>query len=556
MATLRDQTMPFMFEVFSESGALVERYVLPINPEEYRLQYRPKVGVTQTRGGGWEDSFGNGLPTISIRGTFGYLGSLPDGGGRSVGGVQLCGQALFKELERIFLEFHDRFGPQGDAGTRAQKPTLCFYNFTDEHYYVIQVSTFDLMRSVQRRHLYQYAFQMIGLAPLGGSAGSGDVEVEEDPLQEALAEVPEPPVEELSFWRQALEGYRWASGLVSDAINYMDDLIADLTTIGQAVTSFRQGITDLIEAPFELVETAFSTVDAILGAVESLGDIPHEFRVQMRETKRTLCRYRIARALFREPPDPSIALAEGAADQSSPEIATVALPRSGVAEALGITTMQNPETTLFSPIETVADVAMGEVVATDNDTLQTLAHAYLGDPAAWGRLALLNDLEAPYELTAGQRIRIPGSPVGGNSVLDRTVTGTTEDWSGKAYGADEMLDASGAHTPSGSGGVETVSGMENLAMQLQHRLSTMRGELTEVGHPRYGCLLPTFIGKTATDFWAERAKAEAMVALLEDPRVAAVYNLTFTEQNGNVWIEGDVRPVNRVSPERVRLLVG
>lgn len=556
MAGLRNQQMPFMFEVWN-AGALAERFILPINPEEYRLQHQPKANVIQTKGGAWEDNFGNGLPTISIRGTFGYLGSLPGGGGRTVNGVQLCGQELFKELERIFLEFYALFGADGNAGTSRDRPTLRFYNFTDEHYWVAQVKTFDLLRSIQRRNLYQYSLQLVGLAAADSAAAAkyylyGDAPpdmfhvAEADPLIEALEDIPEPPVEEVTFWEQALEGYRWVSGKVSDAINDLHDLKSDLTTIQQAVSSFRQDLSDLIAAPFEVVETAFATVDTILDTVVSLGDIPHEFVVQMRETKRTLCHYRIVRHLFQEPPDPGVNLLADSLDVTSPEIMTAPLP-SGV---LGVVTMRNPETTLFASGEEAESRAVGEVVAAGNDTLQSIAHRFLGDASQWRRLALLNDLAAPYDLTAGQKILVPSLSTARVALLDQTV------WESKAYGTDEALDREGEHNESGTGDLETASGLANLAMQLQHRLNTLRGELTEVGHPTYGCLLPTFIGKASTDYWIERAKVEAKAAILEDPRVAGIANLTFTETNGTIYIEGDVRPVNRASAERVRLLVG
>lgn len=556
MVQLRDQSLPFLFEAFDENGALVDRYILPINPEEYRLRHRPKHTVTQTKGGAWEDSFGNGLANLSVRGTFGYLGSLPGGGARTVSGIQLCGQDLFLELERIFLEFHARFGAL--ASNNIGKPTLHFFNFADEHYYAVQIQTFDLSRSIQRRHLYQYALQMVGLYRLDAPAGERqEAYLPVDELQVSLFDdVPEPPVEETSFWLKALEGYQWVSSRITGTINTLQGLQQDLTTIQQAVRSFRQDISDLIEAPFELVEAAFAAVDTILDTVESLADIPREFVVHLRETKRTLCRYRIARALFREPPDPGTLLPAGALNRSATEILTAGLPRGEIAHDLDVVPMRNPETTLFAPEARSEPAAVGEVIAASNDTLQTIAHRYLGDPAAWTRLALLNDLTAPYELVAGQRIRIPASTTGRVAVLDPQAPSTAADWAGKAYGADEMLDDRGDHAASGTGDCETVAGLDNLAMQLRHRLNTVRGELTEVGHPRFGCLLPTFIGKIASDYWMERAKVEAKIAILEDPRVASVHNLSFTEQNGAIWIEGDVRPINRASSERLRLLVG
>lgn len=541
---LRDQRLPFMFEVWDQTGP-VKTYVLPINPEEYGLAWTPRATVTQTKAGAWQDNFGMGLPRVTIKGTFGYLGTLPGGGGQSIGGVQLCGQELFKELEKTFLDFYARFGGE-DPDMLAD---LRFYAYTDEFYWAVQLDSFHLLRSVQRRHVYTYQIQLTGLRPLDG-VEKKEGETLEDPTQFAgvqyFDDFDSPQVEALSWWEEALVGYRWVSAEISETINDLAVARSKLTTIQQAVRAFRENVSAFIEAPFELVNETIDTVDVILDTVNSLAGIPDEFIGLMRETKRTLLGYKLQRPRFREPPDPTQVLLTGL----PVEILTTSLPRTGAGVA-----MNDPDTTTFAPgIEEGSDRPTAEVTANAGDSLQTLAQKYLGDAREWKRLAFLNDLAYPFELSAGQRVKIPGLSATGTLALLSTEAASDTAWEARAYGTDEGL-SNKAQDATPTGSPWTQAGLSNLAMQLQHRLNTARGELAELGHPTYGSILPSLIGKVSTDYWMERAKVEAKSCLLEDPRVQSVERVTFTEANGNIFIEGDVVPKNRTSSEHVRLLV-
>ncbi len=153
-------------------------------------------------------------------------------------------------------------------------------------------------------------------------------------------------------------------------------------------------------------------------------------------------------------------------------------------------------------------------------------------------------------LLPGEKVLVPGS-------ADRTAMldsdGTFEQ---RAYGIDEFLDANGRHASDGSGRVMAVGGIENLVMQLEHRLATVRGELAQLGHPRYGSLIPTFIGRAGTPMWYERIRVEARSVMLEDPRVDRVASLDLRVDGTRLTVEADVVPVGHASPRRVNLLIG
>ena len=114
----RDQRLPFMFETtgIQTAGAQANRYqpsseyVLPINPEMYRIAYPTRANATQTIGGAFQDNIGLGLPKISMQGTFGYLGNQVGGHGMTLGSKVKDAWEMFIELEQTFMLFYQRFG--------------------------------------------------------------------------------------------------------------------------------------------------------------------------------------------------------------------------------------------------------------------------------------------------------------------------------------------------------------------------------------------------------------------------------------------------------------
>ena len=151
-------------------------------------------------------------------------------------------------------------------------------------------------------------------------------------------------------------------------------------------------------------------------------------------------------------------------------------------------------------------------------------------------------------LRPGDSVLIPN---GTDSTLAIVPNSDAGEFEVKAYGIDEYTDADGQHLVSGTGAEVTVSGDDNLVMQLQHRLSTMRGELAELGHSDYGSDIPKMIGKALLPVWQERIKLEAKRAILEDPRISSVGDLTITIDGSLILISGDVSPINKGSAQQI-----
>lgn len=630
---IRDQSLPFMFEVMDQATSLpADQYILPINPETYRISHTPRATATQTLGGVFEDNIGMGLSRIALQGTFGYLGTLPGGHGKSLHGMSQDGWELFKEIEGIILRFYERFGTYSANGTPTRNPVgqsappeLRFYNYTDEDYYVVQINRFDITRSIQRKFLYQYDIQMTALRRLDEPSKT------EDDLVETLNYLWPPDEKTTSLWASLLDGYSAVYGYLSDVTNAVDSLQADLATISQAVTGFRQGLSDFIAAPFGLVDASLRTVENIIDTVVSVEEIPHEFIDHMRDTKRTLLTLRRRPDLFLVP---RTATAPGTRTTTKTEVITAPLP-AGATESLPVMVIDIPETSLFdASLESAADMPATSSTIQDNDTIYTIAHRMLGDAAEWKRIAILNQLEYPFivsdrrdalspiisteasssetasnrlytnlavavgnvlMLSAGSRYHIatiteiqgkvavfnpptdapfpagttvtvhaqirpllsPGEQIllPGRTTAGMAIAGTGSDFETTLYGTDEYLDDLGQMGPDQNGGPETVSGLANLAMQLRHRLMTIRGELASLGHPTYGSYLPLIIGRITSPFWLERAKLEAKLTIMEDPRIARVGKIAFNVDGTAISIQTDVYPINSSIGTRMNIIV-
>lgn len=79
--------------------------------------------------------------------------------------------------------------------------------------------------------------------------------------------------------------------------------------------------------------------------------------------------------------------------------------------------------------------------------------------------------------------------------------------------------------------LDTVDGLDDLAQALRLRLSVARGELTRLGHPRYGNRVHELVGEPLSRPNLELLRRHVRRALLDDPRVARLERL-------------DVRPID------------
>lgn len=117
------------------------------------------------------------------------------------------------------------------------------------------------------------------------------------------------------------------------------------------------------------------------------------------------------------------------------------------------------------------------------------------------------------------------------------LTGTKYDEHRDRFGRDLLaiyLSGDGRHenadvdvaTRAAPGGLKrdlkTVDGLENAVQAVIHRLKTMKGELSAIGHPEYGSRHHELIGQPNTEHNRNLVKLFILQALAREPRVAEV----------------------------------
>lgn len=94
--------------------------------------------------------------------------------------------------------------------------------------------------------------------------------------------------------------------------------------------------------------------------------------------------------------------------------------------------------------------------------------------------------------------------------------------------------------------LETLTAEDNLAQALLLRFLTERGELAALGHENYGSRLYELIGQPNTESNRNRARLYILEALVQEPRVAEVLNVTVRTSRadpGRIDIDLTVRAI-------------
>lgn len=139
-----------------------------INPEDYNVSEPNRVNATQTLGGFWIDAFGAGLRELSVKGTTGLTAGTSNAN---------TGIDTFKELRELI---RTAFSSENNLRTSEEITPMKFFNFTDEDYYWVIPTNFDLSRSKSNPLLFRYdiKFYVVGdlsenLGSLGSILGTG-----------------------------------------------------------------------------------------------------------------------------------------------------------------------------------------------------------------------------------------------------------------------------------------------------------------------------------------------------------------------------------------------
>lgn len=219
----------------------------------------------------------------------------------------------------------------------------------------------------------------------------------------------------------------------------------------------------------------------------------------------------------------------------------------GDGRVLGVNDLTSPEAGQVVAVVDGGALLVGDVESTRQgaDGLEIVLVAPLGRDAAEGAVVSVHERRLDV-LTPGAKIKVPGE-VGVRTLAEGDVAK-------RLYGADEYM-VNGSHLGDKAGGLAVVGGIDNLQMQLQHRLDTVRGELGKLGHPNYGSLMKTFVGRAGLPMWFERARLEAKIVPLQDPRIRKVLSVDGRFEGGSLLFDVNIEAINDESPRRIRLVV-
>lgn len=95
----------------------------------------------------------------------------------------------------------------------------------------------------------------------------------------------------------------------------------------------------------------------------------------------------------------------------------------------------------------------------------------------------------------------------------------------KLYGVDLALVFQRGSVDLDSSGLRTVGGLDNLVQALSLRLLVDRGDLSQLGHPRYGSRIRDLVGEPMDSANRELIRRYVRKALLEDPRVQDIVKI-------------------------------
>lgn len=154
----------FLLDDSASGIAAPDALTLYVRPEDLTRQDASRVTMVQTLGGAWADSFGAGVPMITIAGNTGWR--------RDQGGED--GEDRFRALrDQVFDQWHKRRASAVKLGKDPSGVKLVYADALDNIAAVVAPMNFTLRRSKSRPLLLQYQIQMAVLSDnLGVGIGS------------------------------------------------------------------------------------------------------------------------------------------------------------------------------------------------------------------------------------------------------------------------------------------------------------------------------------------------------------------------------------------------
>lgn len=609
---IRKQGMPYMLEVEDEKG--IYTYIFPRGAEQWREINQPRSTVTYTQAGAFMDVAGVLPPKIHLSGTFGYAN--PSGDVDAPNNRNDAWQK-YLHLDEMIKMFYTKFAKKdlsGDVVNKSQwfsggankgfknmtparpdtPPVMRFYDFAMEKYWEVNLDSWQFLRNKERRMLYMYDLQFTALKAISPSDNS-------EKLREKYLKAPVAPslntfkatLKSMKDGIAKLQGFLKAVNKLVGAVKQnIDDAIVVINQVTATIEMAKDTSLSIATLPASQGLKLKTACLSLMNTVVTLTDVPHEHINAMRQNVRTgfLMEETTRNNKQVESPDTETTTNSVFTSDHQPQAYTILQH-----------TISDQDTILS--IATKYGVDWQQMVATNNLQPPFIASTYMAQfpvpksegtlaaPAVAGKITLyINDatisaedilvingqenvtvststlgsiliqetLQSDYPmgtivtvhstkyncLLPGDKIGIPGVAGTGVAADDKTFEETL-------FYIDEILDDDGEMTTTGD--INVAKGMDNLIMQLGHRIVTKRGELAELGHPEYGSRLPEYIGMAGTPVWYKRAVLECEMTIKADPRIAAVTNAKISVDGTAIYFEGDVLPINQSDPILVNI---
>lgn len=594
----------FFFELevpFRLAPGPSNRFAFPLvlSPESYSLSEPFSVEVAMTAGAGlYVEENGIIQRSIRLEGHTGFkprdlrnqqptglLLRLPNGRSytRTLPSsvlADISGHRHFMYLQdAVFRTYADL---KRDPATAADTK-LYFHIPKDEEHWRVVPQKFDLIRTKDKRTLYQYSIDLLVTEKADESLQTFS---EDQNLLDKMRNLIRMVKDAVSMISGAINDL---TALVGEIVQFVKDIISIIDTVRDvldAVDNFLNGVTNLIQVPYTAVESVIAVIETNLAIVEAAEDIgtvartfPQNVEQRMRQLQQGLEMLGTNPAAF-----------ETALGRQMREIKNLQSTSTSVSQETIDTALNTPPPSTFEAVNQVGTgLTQGDAIAANvqpppgrgiqaytsatqvsiaqGDTLVNLAARYLGDARLWQHIATMNGLKPPFtldeanaplgtensglsqSLTRGSKLLTPNYDVPPSKLPVLPVLGVKSEEPAEVHilGTDFAMDPVAGRVGSelfdfvvdvegGSQDFKKVRGVNCLAQGLRTRAITERGHDTL--YKQLGMVRVIGLGNTVVD--AETVRFRAIETLNQDARVAAVRRLEIVSEADRVTIDSDV----------------
>jgi phage baseplate assembly protein W len=576
--------------LLQKNGQTVGDFVeLVLRPEDLSRRQASRLVVSQTLGGAWVDSHGEGLAQISISGHTGWR----------FDATQKDGLDRFRTLrDVVFKDWHRLRSEESKAGKDPDRIQLIFIDELDDICAFVAPVSFELRRSKTQPLLQRYAIQLTELEPVKNPLGESQKGTGVF-MQESLAATVTEELDMITGFAaiETLKANAERLATAAAAIEKADNgLLFQIGRVGKkvadsltAATEYiqglnQQGIPEVEALLMEITRFVFASRNLVLAvAGQDVGSevLKGQFRGIAQNFSELFCNLINLRPNFKSIFD--FSQLHGTSNCSSTRGGEPASPYADVnafeaifssqappllnntpdtVAVLGrpidpLEWCQLPTTTLETALENLAnaiqpirlpsstidpalDAALNEaplVVAQPTlrratvrvgESIQQFAFRETGSANQWPAIVALNKLLPPYlDGRGGQTLLVPSdSRQSGNNIQPDDDSVYLKDL--------QLVDGAltGIH-----GDLRTVRGYKNLVQALRIRLSTPNNTL--IYHAEYGNRIHSLLGDSNSGVLITLAKNFTESALRSDPRIDSVKNLLVNVQGDSLQVKAD-----------------